>query len=173
MKKPTIPAIPTTYAGVNFRSRLEAKWAAVFDACGWPWEYEPLDLDGYIPDFLLRLPYGRIAVEVKPIAWDGTGIDDDLIAATRAKFLAWDGPALIVGAFVQERFGELRDDGIWTPAAPFRCLDCGALSFCAEDNAWICRVNGCDGGRRIIDVGGFDRVAIFRAAANAVQWRPR
>ena len=31
----TIKAIPTTYAGVRFRSRLEARWAAFFDLCGW------------------------------------------------------------------------------------------------------------------------------------------
>ncbi|MEA2669684.1 MAG: hypothetical protein QOJ33_2618, partial [Chloroflexota bacterium] len=30
-------AIPTTYDGVNFRSRLEAKWAAFFDLLGWRW----------------------------------------------------------------------------------------------------------------------------------------
>lgn len=167
-----IAAIPTTFAGVRFRSRLEAKWAAFFDAVEWPWEYEPHDLDGYVPDFLLRLPFGSVAVEVKPIAWDDTRSDAEVIDEARRKFLAWDGPALIVGAFVQERFGELRDDAIWTPAATFRCLDCGRPSFCAEDNAWICRVNGCDGGRRIIDVAGFDRVATFRAAANRVQWRP-
>lgn len=47
-------AIPTAYGGVNFRSRLEARWAAMFDLLGWRWEYEPLDLDGYIPDFLVR-----------------------------------------------------------------------------------------------------------------------
>ena len=40
MKKPTIPAIPTTYAGVNFRSRLEAKWAAFFDIVAWQWDYD-------------------------------------------------------------------------------------------------------------------------------------
>lgn len=28
-------AIPTTYADVQMRSRLEAKWAAFFDLCGW------------------------------------------------------------------------------------------------------------------------------------------
>ncbi len=39
------------YAGVQFRSRLEARWAAMFDLLGWPWEYEPVDLDGYIPDY--------------------------------------------------------------------------------------------------------------------------
>lgn len=62
----TIKAIPTTYAGVNFRSRLEARWAAFFDLCGWKWDYEPFDLDGWAPDFLLK---GKIKalVEVKPI----------------------------------------------------------------------------------------------------------
>lgn len=61
-----IKAIPTTYAGVNFRSRLEARWAAFFDLCGWKWDYEPFDLDGWAPDFMLK---GKIKalVEVKPI----------------------------------------------------------------------------------------------------------
>lgn len=35
-----IKAIPTTYAGVNFRSRLEARWAAFFDLCGWKYTLE-------------------------------------------------------------------------------------------------------------------------------------
>jgi hypothetical protein len=33
--------IVTEYAGARFRSRLEARWAAFFDLCGWRWEYEP------------------------------------------------------------------------------------------------------------------------------------
>jgi hypothetical protein len=49
-----IANIPTTYNGVQFRSRLEAKWAAFFDLLGWRWHYEPLDLDGWIPDFLIE-----------------------------------------------------------------------------------------------------------------------
>ena len=66
----TIKAIPTTYAGVNFRSRLEARWAAFFDLCGWKWDYEPFDLDGWAPDFLLK---GKIKalIEVKPIDFRG------------------------------------------------------------------------------------------------------
>lgn len=51
-----IAAIPTKYAGVQFRSRLEARWAAFFDLLGWEWEYEPIDLDGYVPDFIVRSP---------------------------------------------------------------------------------------------------------------------
>lgn len=169
-----IAAIPTEYAGVRFRSRLEAKWAAFFDAAGWPWAYEPLDLDGYVPDFVLSMPIGKIAVEVKPIAWDGTDADADLIAATRTKFLAWDGLALIVGAWVQDGLGEFRDeDGAWQPAATFACLCCGRSSFCGETGTWMCRVNGCYAGRRHLDIAGFDRVATFKAASNATQWRPR
>lgn len=57
--------IPTKYQGVQMRSRIEARWAAFFDFCGWRWEYEPFDLDGWIPDFLIRGSTGELLVEVK------------------------------------------------------------------------------------------------------------
>jgi hypothetical protein len=59
--------IRTIYAGTWFRSRLEARWAALMDTIGWAWEYEPFDLDGYIPDFLV-LGRNPLLVEVKPAA---------------------------------------------------------------------------------------------------------
>lgn len=62
-----IKAIPTTYAGVNFRSRLEARWAALFDLAGIRWDYEPFDLEGWAPDFSVSTRAGRMLVEVKPI----------------------------------------------------------------------------------------------------------
>lgn len=67
-------AIQTEYKGYLFRSRLEARWAVFFDACGVEWEYEP---EGYhlgngicyLPDFLLHGVEGRVSgdlyVEVK------------------------------------------------------------------------------------------------------------
>lgn len=64
----TIKAIETTYKGVTFRSRLEARWAVFFDALEIEWEYEKegfaLD-DGtnYLPDFWL--PQVRKWAEVK------------------------------------------------------------------------------------------------------------
>lgn len=58
-------AIPTKYNGVQFRSRLEARWAAMFDLLSWEWEYEPFDAFGYIPDFRIRFKTTLI-VEVKP-----------------------------------------------------------------------------------------------------------
>lgn len=61
-----ITAIPTTYKNIEFRSRLEAKWAAMFDQLGWPWEYEPVDFDGYIPDFHIDFGREQFFVEIKP-----------------------------------------------------------------------------------------------------------
>jgi hypothetical protein len=61
-------ALPTTYSGIKFRSRLEADWASTMDAYGLKWEYEPegyaLD-DGtyYSPDFWL--PTANAWLEVK------------------------------------------------------------------------------------------------------------
>ena len=40
-----LKAIETEYKGYRFRSRLEARWAVFFDACGVKWEYEP---EGYV-----------------------------------------------------------------------------------------------------------------------------
>lgn len=75
-----VPAIPTEYQGVVFKSRLEARWAMFFDLIGITWEYEPgqiviWDGTGYIPDFMIDVPSdhawpefvdGRFFVEIKP-----------------------------------------------------------------------------------------------------------
>lgn len=65
----SIKAIETVYQGYRFRSRLEARWAVIFDALGLNWEYEPEGFvlpDGtwYLPDFYLK-DEGWF-VEVKP-----------------------------------------------------------------------------------------------------------
>lgn len=58
--------IETRYNGVNFRSRLEARWAAFFDMLEWKWSYEPFDLNGWIPDFFIEQ---TLLIEVKPIVF--------------------------------------------------------------------------------------------------------
>ena len=65
MDEKLIQAIPVKYNGVQFRSRQEAKWAAFFDLCGWTWDFEPMDLKGWIPDFILEGVDCDIFVEVK------------------------------------------------------------------------------------------------------------
>jgi len=64
----TIKAIETHYAGCRFRSRVEARWAVLFDAMFIKWEYEKegYELDGgikYLPDFWL--PELDMWIEVK------------------------------------------------------------------------------------------------------------
>lgn len=61
--------IPTKYKGIQFRSRLEAKWAAFFDLMHWKWQYEPCDFNGWIPDFVLFGREHSIYVEVKPVSF--------------------------------------------------------------------------------------------------------
>lgn len=66
-----IKAKPTVYNGRLYRSRLEAKWAAFFDLTGWKFEYEPSEMCGRNPDFLLHCnskaySTNHILVEIKP-----------------------------------------------------------------------------------------------------------
>ena len=91
--------IETEYKGYRFRSRLEARWAIFFDACGVDWEYEPegYDLgDGlyYLPDFLLHGVDGRdggdLYVEVK-------GQMTELDALKINRFAEQGGKVLVVG----------------------------------------------------------------------------
>jgi hypothetical protein len=100
-----LTAIPTRYRGVQFRSRLEARWAAFFDIAGWRWQYEPIDLDGWIPDFRLC---GKVPAlcEVKPIDFGGfTGtLRDSEKAFNRIRSAA---PNVIN---IRNQFHELRVD---------------------------------------------------------------
>jgi hypothetical protein len=81
-----IQPIPTRYAGCHFRSRLEARYAVLFDKLGIRWLYEPqgFDIRGtwYLPDFYL--PQHKLWVEVK-------GSDDgfDMPLAVDAAIPAW------------------------------------------------------------------------------------
>lgn len=45
-------ALPTRFKGINYRSLLEARYAAWFDLVGVPVQYEPEAFAGYIPDFM-------------------------------------------------------------------------------------------------------------------------
>ena len=84
-----IPAIPTMYKGIQFRSRLEARWATFFDLCGWKWDYEPEDLAGYIPDFMLHFDKGDVLAEVKP----SNPSDDHELAQAKIFNGGWRGAA--------------------------------------------------------------------------------
>jgi hypothetical protein len=92
--------------GIRFRSRLTAQWAHVFQALGWSWEYEPLDLGGYVPDFVLsferqhkvrEFPDAHVLVAVQACV----NIEDKAAhqpILERIWRSGWKGPVLVVGA---------------------------------------------------------------------------
>jgi len=147
-----VKAYPTKYAGTQFRSRLEARWAAFFDVMAWPWEYEPFDLKGYIPDFIVDAPYWpRTLVEVKP----ALKLTDYQTAQRKIDRSGWKGLAATVGA----KIGEACDG-----ASPGRSW-LGMFRTCPdiEPGQWIWEP---------WDVPSHEtNVAAWREAGNRVQWR--
>lgn len=100
------PGIPTTYRGITFRSRLEATWACFFDLVNWSWEYEPIDLHGYIPDFVVQ-GAAPLLVEVKPAG--NIALLSHFVEKIERS--GWEHEALLVGTGPE--------DGSW------RCRMCG------------------------------------------------
>lgn len=165
-----IAAHPTTYNGVRFRSRLEARWAAFFDLVKWEWEYEPIDLQGWVPDFWIQLPCdhsecpsGReLYAEVKPFRY--------------------------IQEFAGTKVAELYESDPWSSPHPAMfgitpavtrwqmCHGHGGGVYTVPD--WAAPlVERIPGGGRIELVGiryqfQFDQTMhLWRAAGNEVQWR--
>lgn len=171
--------IPTRYNGIQFRSRLEAKWAAFFDLCGWRWEYEPLDMDGYIPDFVLLFSQ-PLLVEVKP----AFTLEEMRTHTGKIELSGWDKEALIVGNapirnICDYSLGLLWERDAyadpWSDALFFDCPKCRQLSLYHMAGSWWCRAQGCYRalcmtceklGRHSIDPTAF-----WREAGNETQWK--
>ena len=62
-------AIPIKIDGIQFRSKLEARWYLFMKRLGWHIEYEPdiEGLNGWIPDYKIIGKDKKILVDVKPI----------------------------------------------------------------------------------------------------------
>lgn len=106
-----IEAKPTEYAGVLFRSKLEATWARFFDMIELKWEYEPTQIAGWIPDFLID---GWWLAEVKPMAVIGTdAVRDPVFQKAIRPFdtvLLGDGPGDALGIVVRR----MADGGVFS-----------------------------------------------------------
>ena len=59
-------ALATKYQERQYRSLLEAKWAAFFRNIGWRVEYEPFEFYGWIPGFV-TISKPPVLIEVKPV----------------------------------------------------------------------------------------------------------
>lgn len=164
--------IPTKYQGILFRSRLEATWAAFFDLCGWRWEYEPFDLQGYIPDFLLHGAVPAI-VDVKPLV----NLSEYHVRAKELDRVCGGHEVLIVGCGLygsSDRIGLLTDlcgwDAGWEDGALMTCSHCGRHSYYHTVGSFQSRVCGHGDGDHYL--GAFYEASDFWAQAkNAVQWR--
>lgn len=75
----TWKARPTTYRGIQMRSRLEASYAARLDERQVDWEYEPRAFGGrrgqYLPDFVVHETLvGDVYLEIKPTVESAMGV---------------------------------------------------------------------------------------------------
>lgn len=126
--------IPTMYQSVRFRSRLEAKWAAFFTRCGWPWSYEPVDLPGWIPDFAIG--WQPTFVEVKPF-FRAEDFDPVLTQLTASGHRA---PVVLLGATPRFNSVDCFYEGLaigWLAewVEPAQMLWCGRPVY--PDGGWI------------------------------------
>jgi hypothetical protein len=186
--------IPTIYNATRYRSRLEARWAAFFNLLNWDAHYEPFDLSGYIPDFVIN---GReqwshgdvrtsaivpILVEVKPI----TGPDDPLFIDTQRKIKqsGWQGEALIVSYHFpqshqtygwtsagQQHVGWMEDGCVATLQETLRCP--ARIGFCHSSQSFHDRISGYYPGGQTGVGGELEEKfrSLWREAGNEVQWR--
>lgn len=171
--------IATVYNGIRFRSRLEATWAAFFDRLGWSWEYEPVDLNGYIPDFVL--PWNKpLLIEVKPEFYY-----DDLIRHGEKIYASgWNHESVVVGVspFVYmdslclgALFGGDEDvdpdgPGEYQDGAAFsECIHCKKITVCSYSQSYHCRICGVNEGCGPAHV---DKKVMreFAIAKNLTQW---
>lgn len=106
-------AIPTIHRGVQMRSLAEARWAAFFDYMGWVWDYEPMEFEGWIPDFVLN---GKVLVEVKGGALSFEELKRDVGKARHPTL-----PVLLFGAapfWDQKLVGYIRHHNAWRNHLP-------------------------------------------------------
>lgn len=61
-----IKPIKCTYKQTFFKSKLEARWAYMFDRLGWKWAYEPYNIGNRIPDFIIKNSKKELIIEIKP-----------------------------------------------------------------------------------------------------------
>ena len=165
--------IPTMYAGHQFRSRLESRWAAFFDVCGWPWVYEPFDLAGWIPDFLI----GDVLVEIKPFR----RLIEFYEAIRKAQAAMQDNPReLLLLGVAPFAFGEQTVIGwlgefvetpppIWDYQPAILGDSDSRFDFCHDTGSWSGRVFGAPKSARVPVRQAWN---LWGEACNRTQWRP-
>jgi len=153
-------SIPITVNGIRFRSLIEARWAEMFSKLGWQWEYEPIELNGYIPDFILKFPHRHLLVEVK----GETNMENIEQYADKIIKSGWNGEFLLVCSTLEYEdgiiiglLGSTKHSHMWqkndfedtVPIYPkiknsdfahlTRCKGCEAYTIYNDNYGWFCR----------------------------------
>ena len=81
-QQPDLTPLITEYAGTEFRSQLEARWAHYFDKHQLPWEYEPDIGASWLPDFRLHIDGAAYYAEVKPVDFLPIDVANRILDAT-------------------------------------------------------------------------------------------
>lgn len=179
-------SITTLFNGIEYRSRLEARWAAFFHQIGWIFTYEPFDGDGYIPDFLVHGDRPML-VEIKPAVTEADYYEP--VDKIERGLTDWQHDVLIVGAspttkallnpgdgdVVAGALGEHRGDGgtrDWAPGAWSSCTQCGHLAVCHSLMSYTCRPCGHYDGN-IAPPYEHQITMAWATATNHVKWRGR
>jgi hypothetical protein len=191
----SIPAIPTTHGGIEYRSRLEARWAAFFDELHWQHTYEPFDGAGYIPDFLIRGDWPCL-VEVKPAATKAQ-YEAPITKIETGLATAWAGDLLIVGAdplplgnlgyrdrevdtsahptvgLIGEWWPDENDapDWLWTEAHWCSCGTCGQPGIFSSLHRVMLCCGHYDINEPLTSLTAGTIGTLWAKACNAVKWR--
>lgn len=140
-----ITAIPLTYGETNFRSSLEADWAATFESLDMHWTYESEGycIDGetwYLPDFWL--PSQRVFAEVKGPMDDRLHKPQELQRAlTRDNPAEWDFHCPLVVVLRPAARGRAVWEGSIEGQDPVvvLCPHCQYFGFMDYAGGWRCR----------------------------------
>jgi hypothetical protein len=168
-----IGAIPTLYRGIQMRSRLEAKYAILFDLLGLKWAYEAIDLNGAIPDFIVEVELfsrpqvsGPTLIEIRPLL-TAPEYRETINKIARS---GWQGSAMVLGATVREHdtpWGKEWSLGYGTAVVSPKDAEPGAYN-------WF-PVGWCASGEaagKFAWGGNFDITRMWADATNRSRWMP-
>lgn len=145
----------------------------MFDQLGWTWVYEPIDLAGYIPDFILQFKE-PLLIEIKP----ALTVEDLLAPFEKIRTGGWTRRFAVLGA-ARVNYTESYMDTAWgmqfepyfgvQDLQIFRC-GCG-YTPCSTSGNWSCG-RGCDLRPGHANPSEPKEILkMWRAAGNTVQWR--
>ena len=154
-----IPAIPCDYNGWHFRSRLEARYQAVFEYFGittlYEWEGQQLGTMWYVPDFYF--PELKTYFEVKGPHKENIEKTKQLavILKPREKDSSFDPEFLILLGDEQGRisgYNEMNDE-FDLGCSLFFCKDCKRYWLAPNDGSFRCRWCGAYDGDHHLGCG--------------------